>query len=124
MGLHLLMVFLGGGFGALARYGITKWMERAHEVFSIGTIISNVLACLILGFVIGYSSRHAVDKYLLTFLLMGFCGGFSTFSTFSYENYRMLIDGQYGAFAINVLFSVGICLIAIILGLKMAQWTN
>ena len=119
--MQLLMIFIGGGLGALTRFGMTKWLQGAHAFLSVGTIASNILSCLILGFFIGYAARFPVDKAVHSFLLIGFCGGFSTFSTFSYENYKLLLDGHYGSLVFNVLVSVFICFLAIILGLRLVK---
>lgn len=119
---QLIFIFLGGGFGAITRFAMTRWLDTAHHTLSVGTIVSNVISCLILGFVIGYINRFPISKEVQSFLLIGFCGGFSTFSTFSYENYKHLLDGQYGWFAFNVLFSMAVCIGAIILGMRLIRF--
>lgn len=119
---QMLMIFLGGGLGAVARFAMTKWFEHAHSSLSVGTIVSNILSCIILGFIIGYSTRFSISKELQALILIGFCGGFSTFSTFSYENYKLLVNGSYGLFAFNVMFSVAICIGALILGLRLVRF--
>lgn len=119
---HIVFIFLGGGFGAVTRYAMTRWLDTAHHTLSIGTIVSNIVSCLILGMVIGYINRFPISKEIQAFLLIGFCGGFSTFSTFSYENYKQLLAGHYGWFAFNVLFSVAICIGSIILGIRLIRF--
>jgi CrcB protein len=118
---QLILIFVGGGLGAVTRFGMTKWLESMHSTLSIGTIVSNILSCIILGFIIGYSARYSIAKEMQSFVLIGFCGGFSTFSTFSYENYKLLVDGSYGLFIFNVFFSVSICIGAILLGLRIVR---
>lgn len=90
------MVFLGGGLGSLARYGIARLLppvELADGDFPWATLMANILACIILGIGLGLTSRELLAKPLQLFLLTGFCGGFSTFSTYAAE---LLLLGEEG----------------------------
>lgn len=94
-----LLVFLGGGLGSLSRYGISRLMPPAD--FEAGdipwfTLAANILACIILGAGIGLVSKDLISKELQLLLLTGFCGGFSTFSTFSLELVRLGEEGYWG----------------------------
>jgi len=103
----LLAVFLGGGFGSLARFGIGKWAMStfAHEI-PVGTLIANILSCVILGIVVKLSQQEVFSGFWITFLVVGFCGGFSTFSTFSYETFELIRSGNYFFAAANLLVSI------------------
>ena len=110
-----LYIFIGGGLGSLARYIITKISsELILTDFPLGTYLSNILACLLLAIlIVGISARHPQYAWVQPLLIIGFCGGFSTFSTFSNETFNLL-DNGYTLLAItNILISVfvGIALI-------------
>lgn len=94
--LNLLLIFIGGGVGSLARYGISKWMNPPVGGFPWGTLTANALACLVLGIMaVLISQKSGISKELQAMVLIGFCGGFSTFSTFSMETLRMIQNGQW-----------------------------
>ncbi len=109
-----LVVFLGGGLGCLARYLVSIILTRVYDgSLPISTFLSNVLSCLVLVFIVGLMGRTEGDKLVQTGVLIGFCGGFSTFSTFSFETVQLIKNGSHLAAAGNVILSVGVCLILI-----------
>ncbi|MDP5172331.1 MAG: fluoride efflux transporter CrcB [Bacteroidia bacterium] len=107
-----LAVFVGGGLGSLCRYGISKWIGHHGSGFPSGTFMANLIACLILGL----AWRYLMDKgqawnAVKTLVMVGFCGGFSTFSTFSMETIRLAQSGNWFIASVYVLGSVGACLL-------------
>lgn len=124
---NLILIFLGGGLGSLARFGVGRTLASWSINLPYGTLAANVLACLILGFftgVVALRSSEAVLPYR-AFLAVGFCGGFSTLSTFSNETLMMLLNNRWGDAVFNIALSVVLCLLASFLGLwlgKMAEY--
>lgn len=114
-----LLVFLGGGIGATARYGLQGAVYRlTGAAFPYGTLAVNVLGAFIIGFLMTFfEERFIVNPSLRVFLTIGILGGFTTFSSFSYETIVMLRDGSYWLGIINVVSNVAICLAATWLGL-------
>lgn len=116
-----LYVFIGGGLGSLCRYGIAVAMSEVGLKLPLATMTANILACLVLGFVAGITLRNTENTALLLFAGVGFCGGFSTFSTFSLENLQLWETGEYGALALNVILSLIVCFASIFIGLRLSE---
>ncbi len=110
-----LVVFIGGGLGCLSRYAISLLTIRYYNgIFPVATLISNVLSCLLLILIVESIGRFdGGNRLIQAGVLVGFCGGFSTFSTFSFETVQLMKNGSHLAAAGNVILSVGVCLILI-----------
>jgi fluoride exporter len=108
----LLVVFLGGGTGSIARFLLAKWLNGPH-LLPAGTLLTNILACFILGALISLADlKLLLNPYTRIFLTVGFCGGFSTFSTFSQET-MVLLNGNNIVTALSyIMLSVCLCLAA------------
>ncbi|HRO74790.1 MAG TPA: CrcB family protein [Crocinitomicaceae bacterium] len=100
-----LAVFLGGGIGSLMHFGIGK-IPFTNQ-FPLNTLISNIVACFLLGTIV-YSVKPQGNWQL--FLTVGICGGLSTFSTFSKETFDLFQSGNYAIALANILISVMACL--------------
>lgn len=117
-----VLVFIGGGLGSMLRFAISRWLGPV-EGFPWATFIANFLAALLLGGVLfalleAYPHKH----HLRLLLAVGFCGGFSTFSAFSYETFNLLTAQQYPLAAAYVAASVVACLAAVAVGWWSTQW--
>jgi CrcB protein len=120
---ELLYVFIGGGLGSLVRFLLGKWVNSFHNSnFPFGTFIINIVACFVLGFIIGLADQKQIlSPAIRLFLVVGFCGGFSTFSAFSSETLTLIQQGQNSTMLLYVLLSVVVCLIASFGGLLIAD---
>lgn len=111
----LIAIFIGGGLGSVARYLISKLSILIFEeaLFPIGTLLANILSSAILAVVVVYIGRDYLQGLWIPFLIIGFCGGFSTFSTFSYETFILINEGKWVWASANVLVSVVTCILLI-----------
>jgi CrcB protein len=117
-----LLVFVGGGFGSVARYLVGKWLNNLETSIPYGTMLSNVLGSLLIGVVLGYLAKSSsVSETQSLLLATGFCGGFTTFSTFAYENQLFLKNGDYFSFFSYTLGSLVVGFSAVFLGLYISK---
>lgn len=93
---QVLLVFLGGGLGSVARYWLGLKLNNFENAIPFGTLLANVLGSLLIGLILGYSAKTGVLNEQHSLLLAtGFCGGLTTFSTFAYENHLFLKGNDY-----------------------------
>lgn len=102
------LVFLGGGLGSVLRFSIGRWATGAGWAATWGTLLANVLACALLGYLVAEFQRAGDPWHWRLLLATGFCGGFSTFSTFSLEAVALLQDGRAAAAALYVGLSLAL----------------
>lgn len=107
---NVLLIFIGGGIGSVCRYLIGKWVSSLSPIqgFPLGTFAANIIGCLAIGLVLGWLAKNTqTDKAWSLLLATGFCGGFTTFSSFSYENIILLQKGE----TITALTYIGLSLL-------------
>ena len=120
---NLLLVFFGGGLGSSVRFLLGRWVNALHNHhFPWGTLVVNVLACFILGFVIGLADhKQIISASSRLFWTVGFCGGFSTFSTFSNETLYLIQSGFTLSLVLYISLSLLLCVAAIFGGLYFGE---
>jgi CrcB protein len=110
----ILLIFLGGGLGSLARFGVSMGVKQfPATAFPVATLLANVLSCLVIGISLYFFAEKLGDNNLRMFIVVGFCGGFSTFSTFSLETLEIFRRGDFILGAANVVISVALCLMVL-----------
>ncbi len=116
--IELLVVGLGGFFGAIARYGVTRSMARfSADGFPYGTIVVNLVGCLLIGVVFAVvETRPTIPANLRLFIMIGILGSFTTFSTFGHETLELLKSGAIGATFAYLIGSVAVGLVAVVAG--------
>lgn len=118
-----LLVFIGGGLGSVLRFGVYRIMQILHLSSYYGTLTVNVMGSLLLGVFMGYLLKESyVPNNLLLFLATGLCGGFTTFSTFAFENQNFLRTGDYLHFLLYSVGSIGLGILAIAAGLYLSKY--
>ena len=119
----ILYIALGGIAGTLSRYGLEGWIQsRSATGFPLGTLTVNIAGSLLLGFIL----RIATGTTLITpdvraALTIGFCGAFTTMSTFSYESVALLNDGDYLRAALYMSVTILGCVAAVMLGAALGN---
>jgi CrcB protein len=116
----IVYVAIGAVAGALARFFITHLSSELshHHGFPYGTLVVNVLGCVIVGYVLTLTTGHGNDHWRLL-MATGFCGAFTTFSAFAYESVAYLHEGKLAAFMVNIVTNNLLCLFAIVLGVRL-----
>lgn len=118
----LIIVFIGSGFGGVLRYLIGKvFLPFTNLTFPVGTFTANSLAGLIAGVALALFQRQSLSPEIRMAVLIGFCGGLSTFSTFSVELLDMLQIGNYRAFGLYAVTSICVCLAFVWVGTAVAE---
>ena len=114
------LLFIGAGsfLGGVSRYALTRLVQdHILHVFPYGTLVVNIVGCFLIGLFYGLFDRgHVLDPDIRMFLTVGFCGGFTTFSTFANENFSMLQGGNFLGRGIYAVLSFALGLAMVYLG--------
>lgn len=119
----ILLAFLGGGLGCTARYGLSVWLKPYAAPcggFPWHTFAANLLGCLLIGLLTGWLSQRQ-ESWLPLLLVTGFCGGFTTMSTFSLESISLMRSGQTALGFLYAAATLAVCFAAVALGLFLAK---
>lgn len=118
-----LVIFVGGGIGSVLRYLVSGWMYALLGAdFPFGTFAVNIVGSLIIGFFLTIAEdRFLVSPDLRAFVAIGIVGGFTTFSTFTYETLGLFRDGSFFIGATNIIASITVALLAAWLGTLLGK---
>ncbi|MFN0047640.1 MAG: fluoride efflux transporter CrcB [Cytophagales bacterium] len=109
----LMMVFIGGGTGSVVRYLFSRWFSPFFPAFPFSTFMANLLACMLFGVLTGLSyQKIEMNDTHKKWILTGFCGGLSTFSTFNFEIFDLIKAGHIGMALIYMFCSLVVCLLS------------
>jgi CrcB protein len=121
--MRLVLIAVGGAHGALARYGLAGAVHLVVPTsFPIGTFIVNILGCLLFGAIMGFAEfRAPLSIDARAFLLVGVLGGFTTFSSFTWETFVLIRTGEWARTALNTVGQTAIGLVALWAGWMIAR---
>lgn len=119
----IFLIGLGGGIGSILRFLVSVFINRYFQsAFPWATFVVNILGCLIIGILLGvFTRQQPVDSNIQLLFVTGFCGGFTTFSTFSSENFSLIQAGNSSFAFLYIIASVLIGLLAVWLGLFLSK---
>ena len=122
--MQALLIFVGGGLGALSRWALSAGITRVAENtalhrFPVGILACNLLGCYLIGCAFGYWGSHWHPKWIFPLVVTGFLGGFTTFSSFGKDTLEAFQDGAPSIAFANILLSVTLSLAAVWGGLKL-----
>jgi CrcB protein len=122
MAVRILLVALGGAFGAVSRYLLGVWIATLTGLdFLVGTFVIIMGGSFLIGIVLGLATLGTLSTEARLFLAIGVLGGYTTVSTFAYETLELLADGTMMAFLVNALGQLGMGLGAVYLGLIVSR---
>lgn len=120
---QLILVFIGGGFGSVLRYVISKYFNNLQTGMPYGTFAVNIIGSFLIGFILALAAKNTtLSQNQSLILATGFCGGFTTFSTFAYENHIFLKSGDFMSFALYTIASFAIGFLAVFLGMFLGMF--
>jgi CrcB protein len=108
--MHYTLIFLFGGLGSITRYAVSEYFGKTQTGFPVGTLLANIGSCVVFGLFLALCLRVPSVAAHRFAVLTGFCGGFSTFSTFSHETLSMLQRGQIGMALLYLFASLCACM--------------
>ncbi|MDR2205995.1 MAG: fluoride efflux transporter CrcB [Flavobacteriaceae bacterium] len=117
----IFYIFVGGGLGSVLRFLISNFTQKLWNIstFPMGTLVVNITGCFAVGIFSSYFLK--VDSGLKFLLITGFCGGYTTFSAFSAENYSLWQSGNYFTLILYILLSLLLGFLAVVLGFQIVK---
>ena len=121
-----LLIFLGGGLGSLARYGLSSGIQTLAQKtslhkFPLGILTCNLLGCFLIGCLFGYFTNKSTPAWVFPLLATGFLGGFTTFSTFAKDTHSLWTTGLTAHALLQITISILLGLAAVFLGIKLTH---
>ncbi len=119
---NIIYIFIGGGAGSIFRYLIQLAINQSVMTkFPLGTFVVNIIGCFLIGAFYSLSERLNLSNEVRLLLTVGFCGGFTTFSTFSTENLNLLRENLYGTFFLYTFLSVVVGIVSVFAGIWVVK---
>ena len=121
---QLILVFLGGGLGSVLRFGVGKLLQyyQLNTSFPWATFSVNIIGSFLIGLLLAFEFKMTENfSVIKSFLIIGFCGGFTTFSAFAFENFYLIKEGQFEIFLTYSLISLIFGITAVYLGWQVNQ---
>jgi CrcB protein len=126
--LAVVLVFFGGAVGSMWRYWWSGLIaQRFGETFPFGTLAVNIVGSILIGIFAGlvtHISNGMIAAALLQLLVVGVCGGLTTFSSFSLQTYSLIAEGRWLSALSNIIFSTGLCFGGVAFGWQITQGVN
>lgn len=121
--ISFVYVFIGAGFGGSLRYFLSVFLaDKISVVFPYGTLAANLLGSLIIGiFIFSIADKELVTSNIRLLVAVGFCGGLTTFSSFSYETLNLFRDSQYLLGFLNIALNLVLSIIGVLIGFLIAK---
>ncbi len=119
----VMLVGIGGALGSILRYLMgTSINKFYHGHFPMGTFVVNIIGCILIGLITAIIiKQNIINSDLKMLLIVGFCGGFTTFSTFSQENIQLINSGHFSILALNIIASVSLGVLGVWAGLNIIK---
>ena len=123
---QLLIVFIGGGLGTVMRFLIGKLLPYSGKGFPWSTFCANLIGCMLIGLLTGYFLRNSGENQssMVLFATIGFCGGFTTFSSFAHENLFFIRSGDYSMLLVYSLISFSAGIVMVYLGILTDKYLH
>lgn len=112
---NLILIFVGGGAGSVLRYALGRWLNTGN-VLPWGTLTANLLGSFLIGLVLAYAGKHE-NQWMVFLFAVGFCGGFTTFSGFAFENWQFITTKAIFSFLTYGLLTFISCIFAVFCGI-------
>jgi len=126
--MNALLIFLGGGLGAVTRWGLSSGIQALTEKsslarFPLGVLTCNILGCFLIGCLFGHFASRNAPAWVFPFLATGFLGGFTTFSTFAKDAHSLWTEDLAHLAILKIILSLLLGVVAVFWGVKITQTT-
>ena len=116
----IILIGIGGSLGAITRFLIGRWISaNAQTNFPFGTLIINITGSFLLGLLVSLHTKHMIPETIWATFAVGFLGSYTTFSTFSFEAFTLILSGKKKQFFLYITSSIFVCIVFAWLGMMI-----